>query len=383
MINAAIPLQVRQPRKTNALAEMAQVMQLKNAQRQGKMQDAQLAKQNAIQEALAASGGDVNKMRDVYAQFGDIDKVAAIDKHGRDTLKSQRDEQTHQIDMALKRTDAISQLLGAAVDQPSYDAARQRITALDPDAGMPEVFDPAWVQQNRMMGLKVAEQLSHQMNQAKFAESQRHNRATEGAAWAGVAARRDAAGAKGRESNLKGAKDLRGEFIKQSGDYVKIRDAYSRIEASASDPSPAGDLSMIYAYMKILDPGSTVMQGEQASAQNAGGVSEVIRGKYNAIVGGGSLSPKVRADFVARAKKLYKSQERSHGKLKREYRRLAKRQNVDPENVIVDLSIDGGLVEPSSPTPPAPVTASSAATPAQAAELQRLREKLRLNSRGP
>jgi len=87
--------------------------------------------------------------------------------------------------------------------------------------------------------------------------------------------------------------------------YIDIRDSYNRITASAKDPSAAGDMALIFNYMKVLDPGSTVKEGEFATAQNSAGVPEVIRGQYNKIISGKRLSTSQREDFVDRAKKLY------------------------------------------------------------------------------
>ena len=40
--------------------------------------------------------------------------------------------------------------------------------------------------------------------------------------------------------------------------FAEQASAYGRVVASAEDPSPAGDLALIFNYMKVLDPGSTV-----------------------------------------------------------------------------------------------------------------------------
>ena len=96
----------------------------------------------------------------------------------------------------------------------------------------------------------------------------------------------------------KSAKDLRGEFINQSKVFVSVRDAYNRVEASAKDPSPAGDLSMIFNYMKILDPGSVVRESEFATAANSGSVPQRIRAQYNKVVAGERLDKNMRADFL-------------------------------------------------------------------------------------
>ena len=66
-----------------------------------------------------------------------------------------------------------------------------------------------------------------------------------------------------------------------------------------------GDLGLIFSYMKTLDPGSVVREGEQASAQNAAGVPERIRNYYNQLIAGERLSPEQRADMANTAISIY------------------------------------------------------------------------------
>jgi len=100
---------------------------------------------------------------------------------------------------------------------------------------------------------------------------------------------------------------IRAEIRKADPDYIKIEDAYGRVQASAEDPSAAGDLALIFNYMKMLDPGSTVREGEFATAQNAGGVDQRIVSLYNRIMEGERLSPSQRSDFTNRSGKLFVS----------------------------------------------------------------------------
>jgi len=98
---------------------------------------------------------------------------------------------------------------------------------------------------------------------------------------------------------------------------------------------------LIFNYMKVLDPGSTVREGEFATAQNAGGISDRVIAKYNNALRGERLAPDVRADFLNRSEMLYKQMERTHGQLREQYTGLAQRRGVDPKNVIVDYMPQG------------------------------------------
>jgi hypothetical protein len=134
---------------------------------------------------------------------------------------------------------------------------------------------------------------------------------------------------------------LRNEYTQNSKEFLGVANSYQRIKDSVSDPSPAGDLSLIFNYMKVLDPGSTVREGEFATAQNAGSVGDRVVGLYNRILNGERLAPDQRADFFKRATGLYKGQETRHNKnVRGRYERLAKSYGVDPQNVITDINAE-------------------------------------------
>ena len=133
---------------------------------------------------------------------------------------------------------------------------------------------------------------------------------------------------------------LRDEYVAQSKDFKTINDAYPRILTSAQDPSPAGDMSIIFNYMKMLDPGSTVREGEYATAANAGAVPDRFVNLYNKVLSGEKLTPKQRGDFVSLAGKLYGTQYKNQQKLIKNYEGLSSRNKVNPKNVVLDFRSD-------------------------------------------
>lgn len=146
-------------------------------------------------------------------------------------------------------------------------------------------------------------------------------------------------GFKDKKQKLSAQGDFRKEFNKVSGDYIKVRDAHSRVAASLENPSAAGDLAAIFNYMKVLDPGSTVREGEFATAQNAAGVPDIVRAQFNRLKNGEFLTPKQRGDFLNRSGLLFNKQEEQYNKNREFYRGVAKRNGLDERNVIPDLSI--------------------------------------------
>jgi len=157
------------------------------------------------------------------------------------------------------------------------------------------------------------------------------------------------------EEIRKAETDLRKEFnaLPQVKDFAIRSTALDTVLASAEDPSPAGDISLIFAYMKMLDPNSVVREGEFATAQSAGSVPESIWAKYNQAVEGTRLAPTVRDDFVDRAKRLYNSNAASFGRVYQRYESLAKRTSLNPENALIDY-------RESSQRPSLPLSAISA-----------------------
>lgn len=158
----------------------------------------------------------------------------------------------------------------------------------------------------------------------------------------------------------KAAKDLRGEYITETKDFRQIRDSYNTIK-STNKGTAASDMSMIFAYMKMLDPNSTVREGEYAQAEQATGVPSRILNSYNKALEGVKLTPDQRNDFVDRAKDIYSTRERTYRSSQKEYKRLARDYGVPDKFVIVEYANE----EPSS----------SDLTPQEKARLEELRKK--------
>jgi hypothetical protein len=146
------------------------------------------------------------------------------------------------------------------------------------------------------------------------------------------------------KQNFTQEQQLRSQFQGATKDYRSVRDAYNRIEASAKNPSAAGDLSLIFNYMKILDPGSTVREGEFANAQNSGSIPSNIRNVYNKAISGQRLNENQRRDFLDRSKSLFNAQDKTYKGAKSQYTKIANKYNLDPENVV------GGFDNEEQPT---------------------------------
>jgi hypothetical protein len=130
---------------------------------------------------------------------------------------------------------------------------------------------------------------------------------------------------------------LRDEHQKLSGTFIDVRDAYGRILSNAEEQTAASDLSLIFNYMKMLDPGSVVRECEFANAQNSAGVPDRIRSRYNNVLSGERLAENTRQDFIQTAQDLYATQLASQSYLDKNYEDLATSYGLDPDKVVLDF----------------------------------------------
>jgi hypothetical protein len=117
--------------------------------------------------------------------------------------------------------------------------------------------------------------------------------------------------------------------------YQTIRNGYEKIKSSASLDSGPGDISTIFAYMKMLDPTSVVREGEFATAENSGGVGEQISNLYNRVLSGERLTPELRRQFMDSADQIYKEAAGNLSDINSQYSTRATGWNVDPSRFII------------------------------------------------
>jgi len=127
---------------------------------------------------------------------------------------------------------------------------------------------------------------------------------------------------------------LRKDFQTQSKEFKEVNAAYGRI--LSNDPTPAGDISLIFQYMKMLDPRSTVREGEFATVQNAGSVSERARARYNSALEGTKLTEGMRADYLQQAENLYETALENQSYIENEYTSFSEQYGFDPKRVVIE-----------------------------------------------
>ena len=133
--------------------------------------------------------------------------------------------------------------------------------------------------------------------------------------------------APGGGNSLRQEIQLRKEFdqLPDVKDFHDVANSYDIISDLAKRPATAqNDLSLIFAYMKMLDPGSVVREGEFANAQNTAGVPDQIRNLYNRAATGQRLNSDQRKEFTNTAGGIYQSRKRRYDQIVKQYQGYAR-----------------------------------------------------------
>ena len=125
---------------------------------------------------------------------------------------------------------------------------------------------------------------------------------------------------------------LRDEYTAQTANFRVITDAYKKIMTTAD--TGAGDMSLLYQYVKLLDPGSVVRESEFATAAASGSFGDQIQGAAQRIATGKRLTPELKAQFRNEAQNIFDQQQSSANQTAEQYRRLAIDYGLDPMRVV-------------------------------------------------
>ena len=137
-------------------------------------------------------------------------------------------------------------------------------------------------------------------------------------------------------SGFKDETTLRKEYTALSKDFVEALSGYQKVKAAGlkANPSGADDVALIFGFMKTLDPGSVVREGEFATAKNTAGVPERFRALYNSMINGDQLSDTQRKKLVAAAQSQIQSILKAQQLQEQRYKSLAGQYGFSQERVV-------------------------------------------------
>lgn len=133
---------------------------------------------------------------------------------------------------------------------------------------------------------------------------------------------------------------LRGEIrdLPSYKNMAVVGPAYNRMVKSAANDNRASDLSLVYTFMKMLDPGSVVRESEISMAQNVPTLPAQYRAQIESfLTGSGRLDPKVRQMLVGEAKIAAQSYRSAWDNDLRLYQGIIQRRKMNPQDVYSDF----------------------------------------------
>lgn len=152
-----------------------------------------------------------------------------------------------------------------------------------------------------------------------------------------AAAKQAAAGVLPAEKRPEAEAKLRKEYNDNTKGFTEVRSAFDRV--NASQDNAVGDLSLIFGYMKMLDPGSVVREGEFANAQNAAGVPERVLNMYNRVLSGERLNKSQRESFKGQAGQLMEAAGKQEKIVRDGITRIAGGLGLNTSNIFYEAEI--------------------------------------------
>lgn len=145
---------------------------------------------------------------------------------------------------------------------------------------------------------------------------------------------------KKKASGVKALTELRKEIssLPMTKDAQQVDVSLGKVENALNKGTAAGDLAAVFSFMKILDPGSVVREGEFANAARAAGLSDKIVNALEKVDQGTILTPTQRRDFADTVRQQAQAQFESYQQAISPQRKFAEQQDIDLSMVLPSFS---------------------------------------------
>lgn len=283
------------------------------------------------------------------------DKVAALRNSGKEQEAALLEAQLEVAKDNPKATEdffgfTISQMPGgkevltSAIDYAMSKPKLQEAEGKAKSAGFQATIDEAkakWAPKNEEanyrdllagIGLKGAQTASAQASAEASRASAAESRASAGRATA--EAESFIAGVIPAAKRPEAETALRKEYNVQTAPFREVQSSYRRVKAAES--TGAGDIALVYGYMKMLDPGSVVREGEFATAEKTAGIPSAVVNAYNKALSGKRLTEDQRKIFKRQAGGLYNAALESEKTVRGGIERIAKKGGLDTGQIFYE-----------------------------------------------
>jgi hypothetical protein len=163
------------------------------------------------------------------------------------------------------------------------------------------------------------------------------------------------------------AKELRAvvnDFDTRTKEPREVVKQYRVMENAVNNPSPAGDVSLVFSYYKTIDPTSTVREGEYDTIVNATSVPDRIKNYAQRLRTGQKLTDSMRQDLLNTARQNVMAVAPQVQNTYNNYSMFVRSLDRDPSKILKN-PLEGldFLNRPSAATPPPAAPSAAPAAP--------------------
>jgi hypothetical protein len=329
------------------------------ANTQGKVQNALMGGDRAGAQQMARNSGNADIMGQFQQQVGAMDEAQRnATREGLRTLggmaMSVLQAPPEQFPQALAQVLQVAQSNGIDVSQIPPGASREQVQQF---ARMARSFDeeisrsllaPTELGENDVVADRLGATITNPNAGANRAIDQQN--ANSRSVTANASAQRAssaAAGAPGAALNrgFTQERQLRQEFTSITADFRDIQNNMGVIDTVAQRADAQGDLALVVAFTKLLDPGSVAREGEVSLTQSTASTVQQASNWLNRLRDGNTVLPvEVRQAFVEASRDLAGQYQRSFDARRQEFAGIARDFNLNPDRVTV-----GGSAAQSTP----------------------------------
>jgi hypothetical protein len=345
-------------RRQNMLAEMMQQDRQRAtglANTQGKIENALSSGDRAGAQQLAAGSGDADVMR------GLREAIAGMDEQQRQQARERAQAFAgvgasllqipyEQRQAALSNPQVQAQLQGFGIDP-------QQLAGFDPtDANIQAAIGPAaqisdLLERTNPVTLDTGDQRVRTIGGVDTTTAENVDevgRMNAGTRRQELALSRDELGENRRQFNIENDPDrpnpdiaddedaLRREVNAAAGDAAELFRSYDVMFNSYNVDNAQGDLALLVAFTKALDPGSVAREGEvQLSQSSASAVQNAANWRRRLEEGNTRLPQAVRDGMIEWAQQQAEIDRQSWARQRQGYEGLVERRRYNPENIFI------------------------------------------------
>ena len=129
----------------------------------------------------------------------------------------------------------------------------------------------------------------------------------------------------------KAAMVLQNDYRTATKDSYQRMQAYESMTQAAKDPSAKGDITMVYSFIKALDPTTAVREGEISLVEANRSIPDKVKGYAQKLATGRNLLPEERQDLINQARTLTQTDYKRTRNDVKAYRDNAQRLGLDAD----------------------------------------------------